>query len=312
MEKACSPRSAQRFAALPSLCCTDGSMALQKTTHFIQDKPVSGRKAKQTTQVTLAFSYFIPRRCLVGGCRVLKNFAGQHHFLSTTHSNIWDHHRSPTDQAPNCKAQVHITFKRDCFLSSKTYLHKTNVKDQEENCRAAHLPLHRKTSRAWCPKDMASTASDHRTAAAAPCLSAGWAVRAEWSSDCLYSDIFEGRLGNPPDLSWGFCHRENPYTYEPRLLPCDVPPISESTCRGSNSSGLVWKPSKSALSKSLLSDKISGERACQLKIPSQPSLCSSISTVPVQKLATWCDISETTFKTSGHSASETLWLGAKG
>lgn len=50
--KGCSLWSAQRFAVLPSLCCTNGRIPLQKTTHFVQDKPVSGTEAKQTTQVT--------------------------------------------------------------------------------------------------------------------------------------------------------------------------------------------------------------------------------------------------------------------
>lgn len=57
---------------------------------------------------------------------------------------------------------------------------------------------------------------------------------------------------------------------------------------------------------------MSGKRSCQLKMPLQPSLCSSNSTVPVQRLALWCDISEITFKTSGHSTTETLWFGAEG
>lgn len=37
---------------LPYLCCTERWMPLHKITHFVQDKPISGRKAKQTVQVT--------------------------------------------------------------------------------------------------------------------------------------------------------------------------------------------------------------------------------------------------------------------
>lgn len=182
MKKACSPWSAQRFAVLPSLCCTDGRMPLQKTTHFIQDKPASERKAKQTTQVTqnffLLYTKTLSGRRLRGPeelCRAapLPQHTSQQHLGSSQKSH-----------GPSTKLQStgkHHLFKRHCLHNPaclpKTQPHKTNMKDQKESCRAAPLPLHRKMSRAQSPKDMAFSSSDHRAATVS--LSAGWTVRAE-------------------------------------------------------------------------------------------------------------------------------------
>lgn len=188
----------------------------------------AGKQSRPLKKLRL-FSYFIPRRCLVGDWGVLKSFTGQHHFLSTPHSNIWDHHRRPTDQAPNYKAQVHITFKKDCLHNPsclpKTYPHKTDMKDKKENCRAVHLPLHRMMSRAWTPKDMAFTASITEQQQCASLQDGLWEqseavtasrvifLKADWGIPQTFLEVFLiGKIptrmnqGSSPLNLWGHSH----------------------------------------------------------------------------------------------------------